>query len=155
MHSWPLFAAARLNCKAARRILRAMKRRVFLASTALATTALLADGGLAAAADRVTVIYVGGWDCPPCTAWKNQEKPGWLASDLHRQVRYVEIESPRLKEAYQDRYWPEELKPVLEQVPRKTGTPRFLVVKGGKIVSNEFGGGRWSTTLSAIKKALA
>ncbi len=131
-----------------------MKRRAFVTSTALATGALVAGAGIAPAAVTVTVIYVGGWDCPPCSAWKNKEKAGWVASDLYRRVRYVEIESPRLKEAYQDRYWPEELKPVLEQVPRKTGTPRFLVVKDGKIVSNEFGGGRWGTTLEAIKKAL-
>ena len=132
-----------------------MKRRAFLASTALATGGVLADSAIAQAVAGVTVIYVGGWDCPPCIAWKNKEKAGWVASDLYRLVRYVEIESPRLKEAYQDRYWPEELKPVLEQVPRKTGTPRFLVVKDGKIVSNEFGGGRWGTTLAAIRKALA
>ena len=45
-----------------------------------------------------------------------------------------------------------DLKPILDQVPRKSGTPRFLIVKDGKIVSNEFGTSKWASTMTDLKK---
>ncbi len=100
------------------------------------------------------MIYVGGWDCPPCTQWKNVYKTRWLASPEFQRVTWIEVEAPKLKEAYQERYWPGELKPVLDQIPRKGGTPRFLIVQDGRIVSNEFGGSRWTATMTDLKKLL-
>ena len=86
------------------------------------------------------MIYVGGGDCEPCVAWKKRYKAGWVASPEFARVTWIEIEAPRLSEVYQERYWPGDLGPVLGQLPRKSGTPRFLIVKDGKVVSNEFGG---------------
>jgi hypothetical protein len=44
---------------------------------------------------------------------------------------------------------------VLARLPRKSGTPRFLIVKDGKVLSNEFGGGSgWATTMADLKKLL-
>lgn len=117
----------------------------------------LAVGFLSAAAQaapELKVIYVGGWDCPPCTQWKNVYKARWLASPELQKVTWIEVEAPKLKEAYQERYWPGELKPVLDQIPRKGGTPRFLIVQNGRIVSNEFGGSRWTVTMTDLKKLL-
>jgi hypothetical protein len=127
-----------------------MNRRALLIAGLLAATSLTP----ARAASDLTVIYVGGWDCPPCTQWKNTQKLHWLRSpDFHR-VTWVEVESPKLKEAYQERYWPAELKPVLAQLPRKSGTPRFLIIQDGKVVSNEFGGNRWAATMADLRKLL-
>jgi len=117
----------------------------------------LAAGFLSAAAQaapNVKVIYIGGWDCPPCMQWKNTYKAKWLASPEFRRVQWIEVEAPKLKEAYQERYWPDELKTILDQIPRKNGTPRFLIVRSGKIVSNEFGTGKWTTTMTNLKKVL-
>ena len=69
-------------------------------------------------------------------------------------MTWIEVEAPRLKEAYQERYWPGDLKPVLDQIPRKSGTPRFLIVKDGRIVSNEFGVSKWAWTMTDLKKLL-
>ena len=127
-----------------------MNRRAFLIAGLLASTSLVP----AYAASDLTVIYVGGWDCPPCTQWKNTRKAGWLASPEFHKVTWVEVESPKLKEAYQARFWPDDLKPVLDQLPRKSGTPRFLIVKDGKVVSNAFGTGQWAKTMADLKKLL-
>ena len=127
-----------------------MNRRAFVFAS-LAASAPLA---LAHAASEPKVIYVGGWDCPPCTTWKNTQKAKWLASPEFSRVTWIEVESPKLKEAYQARYWPGDLKPILDQIPRKSGTPRFLIVKDGKIVSNEFGGGQWTATIADLKRQL-
>jgi hypothetical protein len=127
-----------------------MNRRAFLFATMAATMLPVASG----AAGDLKVIYVGGWDCQPCTQWKNTQKAQWLASPEFRRVTWIEVDAPKLKEAYQARYWPGELKPILDQIPRKSGTPRFLIVRNGQIVSNEFGGGRWAATMIDLKNLL-
>ncbi len=127
-----------------------MNRRAFLFAGIAAGTGF----ATAEAAQQVEVIYVGGWDCPYCTAWKNQYKAQWLASPEYSRVKYIEVDSPRLREAYDKRFWPGDLAAVLAQLPRKNGTPRFLIVKAGKVVSNEFGESKWSLTLSRLRKLL-
>ena len=43
---------------------------------------------------------------------------------------------------------------MLAQVPRKSGTPRFLIVEDGRIVSNQFGVSKWLNTMAELKKLL-
>ncbi|MGQ0584126.1 MAG: hypothetical protein ACT4O6_19515 [Reyranella sp.] len=127
-----------------------MNRRAFLFAAMTVSTIPVA----ARASSGLKVIYVGGLDCPPCTKWKNQYKAGWLASAEYRQVTWYEIDPPKLREAYQPRFWPDELKPILDQLPRKSGTPRFLIVRDGTVVSNEFGASKWTVVLADLKKIL-
>ncbi len=127
-----------------------MNRRAFL----FASLAASAAAAPTRAASGLQVIYVDGWDCPYCITWQNQYKAAWLASPQFKQVTWAEVDPPKLREAYQERYWPGELKAVLEQIPRKSGTPRFLIVKAGRIVSNEFGLGKWELTMAHLKKLL-
>ena len=132
-----------------------MNRRAFLIAGLLASTSpLMLFGPARAVSSDLTVIYVGGGDCPPCTRWKTTQKPRWLASPEFPKVTWVEVESPKLKDAYQERYWPAGLRPVLAQLPRKAVTPRFLIVSDGKVVSNEFGSGRWAATMADLRKLL-
>jgi hypothetical protein len=106
------------------------------------------------AADPIHVVYIGGWDCPYCTIWKNEYKGAWIASPMFMKVRWTEIDPPHLREAYQERYWPGDLKPILDQLPHKSGTPRFLVVEGGRVVFNELGVNKWEDSLSLLRQAL-
>ncbi len=109
--------------------------------------------GLPVAADApVKVVYVGGWDCEPCITWKKRYKAQWLASPAFARVTWVEIESPKLREAYQARYWPDDLRPVLDSLPKKSGTPRFLVVRDGRVIANEFGVSTWARILDVVNK---
>jgi hypothetical protein len=39
-------------------------------------------------------------------------------------------------------------------LPRKSGTPRFLVVRNGRVVSNEFGVSKWLNTMAELRKLL-
>ncbi len=126
-----------------------MNRRAFLFASLVASTALTP---LARAAGRVEVIYVGGDDCPYCTMWRKEYEAAWRASPDFGRVTWIEVESPRLREAYRERYWPGDLAKVLDQIPRKSGTPRFLIVKDGQIVSNELGVDRWEDTLTRIRR---
>jgi hypothetical protein len=126
------------------------RRAVVFASLAAAT-----NSGAAHAESELKVIYVGGWDCSPCTQWKNTHKAGWLASPEYGRVMWIEVDSPKLKEAYQARYWPGDLAPILDQLPRKSGTPRFLIVRNGQVVANEFGVSKWVAIMADLKKHLS
>jgi hypothetical protein len=127
-----------------------MNRRALL----FAGLTLAAAWNGAQAASEVQVVYVGGRDCPYCTMWENQYKAGWLASPEFKQVTWTEVDVPHLREAYQERYWPGELKAVLDQLPSKNGTPRFLILSNGKLVFNEAGADQWERTMRALKNVL-
>ena len=127
-----------------------MNRRALLFTSLAAAFA----APVAHAAPDIKVIYIGGWDCPPCTTWKNKYKAEWLASPEYRRVTWIEVDAPKLKEAYQERYWPGDLKPILDQLPRKSGTPRFLIVRDGRVVANEFGTGKWANIMTDLRKML-
>ena len=136
-----------------------MNRRAFVfASLAASLANSLVIGTAQATGNLATsglqVIYIGGQDCPPCRRWIATYKDGWLASPEYRQVTWVEVEPPHLKEAYQERHWPEALRPVLVQVPHRSGTPRFLIVEDGRIVSNQVGVSKWLKTMAELKKLL-
>ena len=107
------------------------------------------------AAGRIQVVYVGGWDCPYCIVWKNEYKKGWVDSPYYKQVEWTEVDVPHLREAYQERYWQGKLLAIREQLPKKSGTPRFIVVRDGKVVSNELGANKWESSLSLIRTLLA
>jgi len=126
-----------------------MNRRAFLFA-GLATPVALS----AAWAADVQMIYVGGQDCPYCRMWRDTYEKAWCASPDFGRVTWIEVDPPHLREAYQARHWPAELRAVLEQVPRKSGTPRFLIVKDGEIVSNELGVNKWEATLGRLQQVI-
>jgi hypothetical protein len=127
-----------------------MLRRSLLVSALLASTSLSAM----AQEKPYMLIYVGGWDCPPCIAWKNNRKKEFLSSPQMAKLAFVEIESPKLKEAYRNEYWPEKYRPIRDQLTRKSGTPRFILVKDGKVLSNEWGQGEWDRTWAKINEII-
>ena len=127
-----------------------MNRRAFVFASLVTATL---PGAVRAASD-IKVIYVGGRDCPYCILWENKYKAGWLASPEFRQVTWIEVDPPHLREAYEEQHWPGELKAVLDQIPRKSGTPRFLIVRDGQVVANEFGGSKWAVIMADLKKLL-
>jgi hypothetical protein len=131
-----------------------MNRRALLFASLAASPALLGMSGALRAAPDVQVIYIGGQDCPPCQRWRANAHARWLASSEFQKVSYFEIEPITLKHAYDERSWPRALRPVLAQVPRKSGTPRFLIVQDGRIVSNHLGISAWASILTDLKQYL-
>ena len=127
-----------------------MNRRAFVfASLVAATLPATTHAG-----STIKVIYVGGQDCPPCTRWRNTYLEKWRASREYQQVDWFEIEPPKLKEAYQERFWPHELRPILDRLPRKSTTPRFLIVEDGRLLANLTGSNNWPQIVAELKKLL-
>jgi hypothetical protein len=131
-----------------------MNRRAFVFASLAAVPALSGASSPARADSNVDVLYIGGQDCPPCRRWRASYHNKWLASHEFQKVDWFEIEPMHLKEAYDERHWPRGLRAVLAQVPRKSGTPRFLIVNDGKIVSNHLGVSSWLKTLADLKQYL-
>ena len=127
-----------------------MNRRAFV----FAGLALPALSGTALGAEDVQVIYVGGQDCPFCALWRQKYEAAWLSSPEFKRVDYVEVDPPHLRQAYEPRYWSGELAAVLEQIPHKRGTPRFLIVSRGKLVFNDVGTNKWERAVMALKNVL-
>lgn len=100
------------------------------------------------------MIYVGGQDCSFCTLWRNKYEAAFRASPEFRRVSWIEIDPPHLREAYQPRYWQGGLRDVLEQLPRKSATPRFLVVQNGEVVVNQAGVNRWPAVMHQLREIL-
>ena len=69
-------------------------------------------------------------------------------------MTWIEIEAPHLTRAYENTDWPENLRPIRDQLPKKSGTPRFLLVRDGKVVANHFGDSTWPQTMADLKKLL-
>jgi hypothetical protein len=128
-----------------------MQRRIFI-STGLLATAFVSSSLAQQAPQGVTVLYVGGWDCSICKAWKSTSKAGWLASKEYAKVKYVEIDTPKLKDAYESRNWPKEYRAILDQLPAKFGTPRFIVIRDGKILANETGTAGWDPVAAKVRE---
>lgn len=131
-----------------------MNRRALLFASLVILPAASGLSSAVRAASDIRVIYIGGQDCSPCQRWRATAHPRWLASSAFQKVSYFEIEPVNLKDAYDERSWPRALRPVLAQVPRKSGTPRFLIVQDGKIVSNQLGLSAWTSMLADLNQYL-
>lgn len=131
-----------------------MQRRDFLFAASAAGFAVSSAAPSAHAEAIIEMIYVGGRDCPYCTMWRNKYEAAWRASPEFRCVTWIEIDPPHLREAYQERYWQGPLQETLEQIPRKTGTPRFLLLKDGKVVANQLGVDKWPAMLDRLHDIL-
>jgi hypothetical protein len=70
-----------------------MNRRFFVVAALIGSSLQLP----ARAEPALKVIYVGGWDCQPYTAWKNKYKANWLASPECKEITWIEVDSPKLK----------------------------------------------------------
>jgi hypothetical protein len=120
----------------------------------------------AAAESRTLVIYVSAWDCTYCKYWSNNTWPSFKESQDFKQLTWRKIESPRIKAAYEDQYWPQDIRRYRDEAGVSVGLPRWIVVKDGRVVFNGKGsvkgGGLtqdypdWaSEVLPAIQKAIA
>jgi hypothetical protein len=58
-----------------------------------------------------------------------------------------------MRAAYDVSNWPDHLVTILQNLPLKSGTPRFLIVMNGQLYANELG--RWNRTVSYLRELIA
>lgn len=112
----------------------------------LAGASSLASAGPARAAG-VAMIYVSAWDCPPCHVWQREHWPAFRASPAFARIEWYKIDAPRIRAAYEDRYWQapkdrdgveiaRDLRRFRDEAGLTRGVPRWVIVKDGVVVLN-------------------
>lgn len=86
---------------------------------------------------EILIVYIGAMNCPPCLRFKARDYPVWIRSEAYKHVQYRELNFPHFQRTDEDRYWPEDLRWVRETAYAQRGTPRWIVVVNGHVVSNE------------------
>lgn len=116
-----------------------MNRRQLLGGAAFLFTFGLGEREAVAAAGR-TIVYIGARNCGPCQSFEAYDWEKFTAGVKKNGygVRTVKVQD--LKHIREIDAWPADLRPLLAQFKSKRGTPRFLVVEGGRVTRNLFGG---------------
>jgi len=85
----------------------------------------------------ILVVYIGASNCPDCFIFKGKYYPHWIKSDEYRQVTYREMEFMTYEDTSSDNEWPNDLKWLKNATYTREGSPRWIVLIDGLIVSNE------------------
>jgi|LakMenEpi03Aug12_release.lakeMendotaPanAssembly.Ray.scaffolds.fasta_scaffold1113042_1 hypothetical protein len=97
---------------------------------------------------KISLIYVGAWDCVPCQRWKATELPRFMDTPLAKRVVYREVEAYRFRQLDHLPAWPEDLRWFQAKLDIRSGTPRFYALvenpDGNAEWFGGFGTGRWA-----------
>jgi hypothetical protein len=92
---------------------------------------------------KIMLLYVGADDCAPCRAWRNGERPAFLASPEFARVIYREIDAPHLESLMNDQNWPEDVRDYRSRIRQSDGVPLWLVISDHAVVEQQFGTAAW------------
>jgi hypothetical protein len=123
-----------------------MTRRHFLcrASACLALFVLAASGSARPAfAAQDTVIYIGADDCKYCREWEAEYERQFKALCAARHVTFRAVQVATLRNIRDERYWPDDLRPVLSMFSSRTGSPHFLAISGARVIIDTHGIVNW------------
>lgn len=97
---------------------------------------IVAGFGLArpALAAQDLVIYIGANDCKYCREWEARFESRFKAQCAARNIKFRAIQVATLRNIRDERYWPNDLKPLLAKFSSRTGSPHFLAIEGGSRV---------------------
>jgi hypothetical protein len=135
---------------------------LLLASTGAFVALSVASGGAWAAGTApscdgappaATLVYLGAWDCPYCTKWKAEERPNFAASAEARRIALREFDTPRFKSP--EFKFPPDLAWLDAKYRTKRGVPRFLIVRGDKVLLDAYGLQGWREKTLPMLRELA
>ena len=98
---------------------------------------------LPAAAEQDTIVYIGADDCKYCREWEAQFERQFKAQCAARNVKFRAVQVATLRNIRDERYWPNDLKPLLAKFSSSTGSPHFLAVAGSRVIVDTHGIVNW------------
>ena len=101
----------------------------------------------------IMVLYVGAWNCPSCLAWKKRRIDDGERALLAR-VTLREVDTPSYNDLTYDPAWPEDLKAIRDRYKIRSGSPRYYVFAGGKLVKSAFGALAWERDILPVVQRL-
>jgi hypothetical protein len=117
---------------------------------AIVTVLLLLAG---AAEAKPTLVYVSAEDCSTCRAWERGHLEPFATSADRQAVDWREVKNKTLTRITEKAAWPAELEWLRAQVP-SSGTPRFYLVEGERILARGDGISGWTGAVLPAIKAL-
>ena len=118
--------------------------------TAIAAAILLLAGATEA---KPTLVYVSAEDCSTCRSWERNHLAQFAPSAERNAVEWREVKNKTLTRITEKSAWPVELEWLRAQVP-SSGTPRFYLVEGERILARGDGISGWTGTVLPAIKAL-
>ncbi len=104
---------------------------------------------------QITVMYLGTPDCPSCRKWEWSQRPGFVASDLAKAVRFLEVKGATLKTGVRESDFPPQDQDLGRQVSTgQLGVPRFAVAVDREVVAMYFGTSYWATRIEPLAREL-
>jgi hypothetical protein len=122
-----------------------MTRRNFVqwfSATALLSLSVIAFVTGAEAAQR-TIVYISATNCSYCRQWEATYQKDFQAKCAAKGIRFREVRVNYYNDIREPTSWKGDLAPLLSKFKSKGGTPRFLVVDGGKVTANVFRISNW------------
>lgn len=106
-------------------------------------------------AGRITLLYVGAWDCAPCRSWQKESGARFRESDEFSRLSYREVKSPHLRDVLDDVNWPADLRGYRDSLDRNTAVPLWLIILDGGVIAQGFGETQWSERILPRIRTLA
>ncbi len=104
---------------------------------------------------QITVMYLGTPDCPSCRKWEWSQRPGFVASDLAKAVRFLEVKGATLRTGVRESDFPPQDQDLGRQVSTgQLGVPRFAVAVDREVVAMYFGTSYWTTRIEPLAREL-
>jgi hypothetical protein len=139
-------------------MLKKMPGRRAVMTTALALVPLvilmLGDRTATKAATKVTLVYVGADNCPPCDSWQRNQATKFRNSTEFSRLEYREVKSPNLFDVLKDDYWPDDLRIYRQALNQRAGVPLWLVIADDQLVLQRSGLSQWQDAILPKIKSL-
>lgn len=117
--------------------------RVFVSGAPAASPGPAQSATGDAAAPKITMIYMGGNDCPPCVAWRREELPKLEAAPAFRAIEFIYVQKMIQSAVPPLFFLPEAArpyKPLLDQSGGgMSGSPQVAVLVNGEIHDYYYG----------------
>ena len=100
-------------------------------------------GAQTATSPAIHLVWMGGDDCPPCTAWKRQELPKFMATPEGQSIRVTEVHKSIRSAVPALDALPPEVRPYKAQLDEasagRSGSPQSALMVNGKVYDYYFG----------------
>lgn len=94
-------------------------------------------------AGQDTVIYIGAADCKYCREWEARYEHKFKEMCAARNVKFRGFQVATIRNIRDERYWPNDLKPLLAKFSSRTGSPHFLAIADGQVIVDTHGIVNW------------
>ncbi len=111
--------------------------------------------GTAITPAKPLLVYISGMDCPFCIYWDKSELPKLKANPAFKAITFREVQAYHYSYIKDKDAWPADLMWLHDKIKANGGTPRWVLVRGHRIVAHAYGIGGWLSTMLPLVERVA